>query len=93
MTTDSKYLISSNDIGLNLLPKSYAEDRYPYFIDLYRFAGLWLWGRNAYGQLGDNTTTNKSSPIQTVAYGATWKLVSGCGYHTTAIKDNSSDGW
>jgi len=24
---------------------------------------VWAWGRSNYGQLGDNTTTNKSSPI------------------------------
>ena len=26
---------------------------------------LWTWGYNYYGQLGDNTTTHKSSPVQT----------------------------
>jgi alpha-tubulin suppressor-like RCC1 family protein len=47
---------------------------------------LWLWGRNSYGGLGDNTTTNKSSPIQTVAGGSNWISVA-CGLgHTAAIK-------
>ena len=55
---------------------------------------LWTWGRNSFGTLGDNTTTYASSPIQTIAYGINWKSVSaGKGFHTTAIKDNSSDGW
>ena len=90
MTTDSKYLISSKDIGLNLVPKSYVMDRYPYFIDSYRFAGLWAWGQNTTGQLGDNTTTGKSSPVQTVTYGATWKLIDCGGYHTCAIKTDGT---
>ena len=27
---------------------------------------IWTWGRNPYGQLGDNTTDDKSSPILVV---------------------------
>ena len=51
---------------------------------------LWLWGRNVTdGVLGDNTTTGRSSPVQTVAYGTNWKLVSCGGYHNAAIRDNS----
>ena len=64
--------------------------------DLYTDGGLWSWGWNFYGQLGDNTSgtgTYKSSPVQTVAFGTNWKSVSGGIYHTIAIKDNSSDGW
>jgi len=51
---------------------------------------LWLWGRNTYGQLGDNTIANKSSPVQTVAGGTNWKLVSGGRYHTAAIKTDGT---
>jgi hypothetical protein len=48
---------------------------------------LWVWGSNNQGQLCDNTTTNKSSPVQTILYGQNWKIVA-CGYSmTTAIKD------
>jgi alpha-tubulin suppressor-like RCC1 family protein len=50
---------------------------------------LWLWGSNAQGQLGDNTTTRRSSPVQTVA-GGTWKLVSCGNYHTAAIKNDGT---
>ena len=51
---------------------------------------LWTWGRNSYGQLGDNTRTNRSSPVQTVAFGANWKQVS-CGEsYTAAIKTDGT---
>lgn len=51
---------------------------------------LWTWGRNGYGQLGDNTITHRSSPIQTISVGNNWKQVS-CGqYFTAAIKTDST---
>lgn len=55
---------------------------------------LWVWGRNQVGQLGDNTTTHRSSPIQTVAFGTNWSQVS-CGYRKTlALKtDGTLWGW
>ena len=52
---------------------------------------LWTCGYNGFGQLGDNTVVNKSSPVTTVAGGTNWKQVA-CGqYHTTAISE--SEGW
>ena len=51
---------------------------------------LWCWGKNSYGQLGDNTTTGRSSPVQTITYGTNWKQVS-CGLnHTAAIKTDGT---
>jgi rubredoxin len=51
---------------------------------------LWLWGTNSSGQLGDDTTTHKSSPVQTIAGGTDWKQV-GCGAsHTAAIKTDGT---
>ena len=65
------------DIGNPLVPKSYVMDLYPELADTFRFAGLWLWGYNAYGQLGDNTVVTKSSPVQTISGGTNWKSVAG----------------
>jgi alpha-tubulin suppressor-like RCC1 family protein len=51
---------------------------------------LWLWGYNNYGQLGNNTTTRLSSPVQTVAGGTNWKNVSGGLHITAAIKTDGT---
>jgi alpha-tubulin suppressor-like RCC1 family protein len=51
---------------------------------------LWIWGDNTYGQLGDNTITRRSSPVQTIAGGTNWKQVS-CGqYHTASVKTDGT---
>jgi alpha-tubulin suppressor-like RCC1 family protein len=49
---------------------------------------LWAWGRGNLGQLGDNTITGKSSPIQ-IGSLTNWKQVAASEYHTAAI--SSSD--
>ena len=57
---------------------------------------LWTWGRNvnsiggALGQLGDNTTINRSTPVTTFAGGTNWKQVSGGKYHIAAIKTDGT---
>jgi alpha-tubulin suppressor-like RCC1 family protein len=51
---------------------------------------LWNWGRNNYGQLGDNTVTTRSSPVQTIAVGTNWKLVSAGLYYSAAIKTDGT---
>jgi alpha-tubulin suppressor-like RCC1 family protein len=51
---------------------------------------LWTWGRNYYGQLGDNTTTNRSIPVTTFAGGTNWKQVAGGYNHTAAIKTDGT---
>jgi len=51
---------------------------------------LWTWGHNYQGGLGDNTTTNRSTPVTTFAGGNNWKSVA-CGKGSTAaIKTDGS---
>ena len=51
---------------------------------------LWTWGDNNGGGLGDNTATNRSTPITTFAGGTNWKSVSGGNGSTAAIKTDGS---
>ena len=53
---------------------------------------LWLWGYNYFyaGNLGDNTTTDRSSPVQTVSGGNNWKQVSVAGFTAAAIKTDGT---
>jgi len=54
---------------------------------------LWLWGNNTAGKLGDNSTTQRNSPVQ-VSGGGEWASVSAGGTHTLAIKkDGTLWGW
>lgn len=51
---------------------------------------LWLWGRNAYGQIGDNTISDRSSPVQTVTVAANWWKISAGFNHTVALKTDGT---
>ncbi len=51
---------------------------------------LWAWGYNAFGQIGDNTNADRSTPRQEFTSGTNWKQVSAGGYHTAAIKTNGT---
>ena len=49
---------------------------------------LWAWGANDYGQLGDNTTTNRYSPVLIGPY-TDWTKIAG-GTHTVALKSDGT---
>lgn len=44
-------------------------------IDCFTGKELWMWGRNASGNIGDNTLISKSSPVQTISGGTCWKYI------------------
>ncbi len=51
---------------------------------------LWMWGNNSYGNLGDDSNSNKSSPVQTISTETNWSKIA-CGkYHTAAIKNDGT---
>jgi alpha-tubulin suppressor-like RCC1 family protein len=51
---------------------------------------LWTWGYGSSGQLGNNATTNTSTPVTTFAGGTNWKQVSSGTSHTAAIKTDGT---
>jgi alpha-tubulin suppressor-like RCC1 family protein len=50
---------------------------------------IWSWGRNSEGQLGDGTTTYRSSPVQ-IGSGTDWDKVHACKDFAFAIKSNGT---
>jgi alpha-tubulin suppressor-like RCC1 family protein len=58
--------------------------------DAFRQGTLFTWGRNHVGQLGVNNTSNRSTPVTTLAGGANWKQVA-CGqFFSLAIKTDGT---
>ena len=51
---------------------------------------IWAWGENSCGKLGDNSTTNRSSPVKVVGGFTDWCQVSVAGQHAAAVRNNGS---
>jgi len=51
---------------------------------------LWCWGKNSYGQLGDNTIIDSYIPVRESSRSSNWESVSSGGYHTCGIKTDDS---
>lgn len=56
---------------------AYAFDDVFVPYDVFRQGGLWSWGTNGTGQLGDNTASSKLTPVTTFSGGINWRQVSG----------------
>lgn len=54
--------------------------------DYFTDGDLWIWGQGSFGQLGNNATTNRSTPVTTFAGGTNWKQVESGYNHTVTIK-------
>ena len=51
---------------------------------------LWTWGSNVYGELGDGTTENRSSPVTVAGGGNIWSQVSIGRGHMAAVKTDGT---
>jgi alpha-tubulin suppressor-like RCC1 family protein len=55
---------------------------------------LWGWGENHFGQIGDNSTVTRTSPVQEITSSTSWCCVSGGYLSTMSIKtDGTLWGW
>ena len=81
---------SGTDLGNILITKEYLMTVYPQIANQLITPELWVWGRNSFGQLGDNTTTARSTPVTTFLGGTNWKQVACGGQHTAAIKTDGT---
>jgi alpha-tubulin suppressor-like RCC1 family protein len=70
--------------------KSVAAGYFGSFSGIKTDGTLWGWGYNGFGGLGTNDTTNRSSPVQTVAGGTNWKQASISGYMSFGIKTDGT---
>lgn len=54
---------------------------------------LWTWGLGTYGQLGNQSIVNRSSPVQTVSNVTTWKQVTNATTQATAAVKTDGSLW
>jgi alpha-tubulin suppressor-like RCC1 family protein len=55
-------------------------------------AGVYCWGYNSNGQLGDGTNTNSSSPVQ-VGTDTDWTEIDAGGYHNCGLRGGTLNCW
>lgn len=62
---------------------------YQHVLALKTGGAIWSWGNNTYGQVGDNTAVNRSSPVQIGAL-TTWTKIASGDYHSLAVKSDGT---
>jgi len=80
-TADNTVYTTVTDVADLLAPKS-----------IFQTGGIWTWGLNSSGQLGNNSTVNRSSPGSVVGGMLAWRTVSmgGYGVHAGGIKTDGT---
>jgi alpha-tubulin suppressor-like RCC1 family protein len=63
---------------------------YDYVCAVTAVGGLWCWGGNTYGQLGDGTSKGRLTPMQVTGLDKGVSAVAASGSHTCAVTKNGS---
>jgi len=78
------------DLGRQLVEKDYLISVYPNLVPQLKSAGLFVWGSNSNGRIGDNTIIDRSSPVQTISASAIWRQTSSGNNHMGCIKSDGT---
>ncbi|PZU88626.1 MAG: hypothetical protein DI529_05360 [Chryseobacterium sp.] len=60
-----------------------------FFLAISQDGTLWAWGENGSGQLGDGTTTDRTTPVQ-ISTATTWAFIAAGDNHSAAIKTDGT---
>jgi alpha-tubulin suppressor-like RCC1 family protein len=80
------------DMGSYYVSKDYGLDVYPNLVPGRTSPGLYAWGLNSGGQLGQGDTTDRSSPVQ-IGSLTTWKTISNGGDEVSLAIKNDGTLW
>lgn len=86
MANKSGFTITDTAVGWNRVDFNDVFINKDCFIE----GNLWTWGRNTEGRLGDNTTINRSSPVQTISGGTNWRCINRGTVSVAAIKTDGT---
>ena len=93
LSTSTKSPVQLGSNSWKMVVGSSSGNQQGFFAAIRSDDTLWTWGYNGYGQLGDGTTTNRSSPVQ-VSGGGSWKYISVSEFHMCGIKtDGTAHCW
>jgi alpha-tubulin suppressor-like RCC1 family protein len=87
-TTDRSTPVTTFTGGTNW--KQVSAEGYAHISAIKTDGTLWTWGYGSFGILGNNNTTDRSTPVTTFAGGSSWKQVSSGFYNTTAVKTDGT---
>ncbi len=73
--------------GYSAIATGYSYWNPGHSLGLKQDGSLWAWGQNSYGQLGDGTTTNRSTPVR---IDGAFTAVTGGTSHSLGIKQDGS---
>jgi alpha-tubulin suppressor-like RCC1 family protein len=85
-----------NGGGNRLVPAQMGTDAwkcvtagYMHTVAIKADGSLWAWGRNAYGQVGNGSTTDENAP-RLISSDNDWVMVAAGDYHNVALKEDGS---
>ena len=86
-TSTSTFLVPTQ-VGTDTNWQSISSNDY-FCLALKSNGTLWAWGRNDYGQLGDNSAVYRFSPVQ-IGTDTNWQSISAGYGHSMAVKSNGT---